>query len=484
MLFNSSEFFLFLIIVFSLYWLIPREKLKAQHVLLLAASYFFYGWWEWKFLGLIIFSSLVDFLVGLRIGSLTDNRKRKIWLSVSLIINLGILSVFKYYDFFLIEFNELIKGIGFRSTWPELNLVIPLGISFYTFQSLSYSIDCYRRKITPEKDLIKFLTYVSFFPQLVAGPIEKASNLLPQFSKEKEFNYRMAVDGLHQVIWGFFKKVVIADNCAILANQIFNQETYTETSAIILILGVILFAIQIYGDFSGYSDIAIGTAKLFGFKLITNFQTPYFSTSTAELWRRWHISLSEYANEYLFLPLASYYAKYKKKAILFSLFLTFTIIGLWHGANWTYIVFGAWNGVIVSLEYATTKKRRQLSKKIPKPLFNILGWFLTILIWLIGMTFFRSSSIGGAMEYFSSIAFNFGIPFDWNFFQGKDATNILSYVFYFILILFIIEWLNRNEEFGTKFKVSLIQKTVSILVILFIFFYGKYDYQEFIYFQF
>lgn len=485
MLFNSSPFFIFLFIVFILYWFIPKEENNKRNLLILFSSYFFYGWWDWRFLGLLFLSSFSDYCIGLFMKKQTlGSRPRKMLLWLSIFVNLGILGVFKYFNFFAEELNVLLNNVGFQLSYPTLDVVLPLGISFYTFQSLSYVIDCYRIKIEPEKNLIRFLAYVSFFPQLVAGPIEKATQLLPQFKKEKKFDYELAKDGIYQMIWGFFKKVVIADNCGVLVNMIFNQESYYDTSSFILILGVILFAIQIYGDFSGYSDIAIGTAKLFGFKLMTNFKTPYFSKSTSELWRRWHISLSEYANEYFFLPLSSYFSRLRRKAIVVSLILTFTIIGIWHGANWTYIIFGLWNGVVVTLEFLTTKHRRQLSKKMPRAAYSALGWGITIVVWLIGMTFFRSESMGMATQFFSCVFNNFKVEDSINIFSAEDSSKIVKYIFYFIILMFLIEWMTRSEAYGTKFKRSLFQKFISIVLLIVTFFYGKYDYQEFIYFQF
>ncbi len=301
MLFNSLEFLFFLPIVFILYWFVLNKNLGLQNLLIVAASYVFYGWWDWRFLGLIFFSSIVDFSLGIMMQKENKQARRKLYLLLSILVNLGFLGFFKYYNFFLENFNTAFTFFGSPISIQSLKIVLPVGISFYTFQTLSYSIDVYKRKLKPTKNLITFLAFVSFFPQLVAGPIERATHLLPQFYKKRVFNYSLAVSGMQQILWGLFKKVVIADNCAEFANIIFdNQEIYSGST---LFVGAILFTFQIYGDFSGYSDIAIGTSRLFGFDLMKNFNFPYFSRDIAEFWRRWHISLSTWFRDYLYIPL-------------------------------------------------------------------------------------------------------------------------------------------------------------------------------------
>jgi len=300
MLFNSIDFAIFLPIVFVVYWVF-KDYLKIQNFIIVIASYVFYGWWDWRFLSLILFSSIVDYLVGIKLKREDNQVKRKVLLWVSIIINLGFLGFFKYYNFFLENFVAAFSFLGKEITVNSLNIILPVGISFYTFQTLSYTIDVYKRKLKPTKDFISFSAFVSFFPQLVAGPIERATHLLPQFYKKRTFNYHIAVDGLRQILWGLFKKIVIADNCAEFANIIFNNSS--DYSGSTLVLGAVFFTFQIYGDFSGYSDIAIGTARLFGFDLMKNFAFPYFSRDIAEFWRRWHISLSTWFRDYLYIPL-------------------------------------------------------------------------------------------------------------------------------------------------------------------------------------
>lgn len=301
MLFNSIDFAIFLPIVFLIYWFVTNKNLKLQNVFLVIASYFFYGWWDWRFLALIIFSTLLDYWVGRLMAQETKVLNRKILLWISILVNLGFLGFFKYYNFFLDNFIQAFSLFGMPISARSLSIILPVGISFYTFQTLSYSIDVYRKKLKPTTDVAAFTAFVSFFPQLVAGPIERATSLLPQFYKRRQFEYHKAIDGLRQILWGFFKKVVIADNCAHFVNIIF--ESPQDYSVSTLVLGAILFAFQIYGDFSGYSDIAIGTARLFGFNLTQNFAFPYFSRDIAEFWRRWHISLSTWFRDYLYIPL-------------------------------------------------------------------------------------------------------------------------------------------------------------------------------------
>ena len=340
MIFNSLDFAIFLPIVFLLYWFVFKN-LRAQNVLIVVASYVFYGWWDWRFLFLIAFSTLVDYLVGISLEREGSPQKRKGLLWISILVNLGFLGFFKYYNFFLDNFIASFSFFGMEIQANSLNIILPVGISFYTFQTLSYSIDVYRRKLPATKDFVAFSAFVSFFPQLVAGPIERASNLLPQFQKKRSFDYRLAVDGVRQILWGLFKKIVIADNCALYANEIFNNSA--EYNGSTLFFGALFFAFQIYGDFSGYSDIAIGTSRLFGFNLMRNFAFPYFSRDIAEFWRRWHISLSTWFRDYLYIPLGG--SKGSKSNQIRNVFIIFIVSGFWHGANWTFIVWGALNAL-------------------------------------------------------------------------------------------------------------------------------------------
>ena len=364
MLFNSLEFMLFLPIMFLLYWYVFNKNLKLQNIFIVLVSYIFYGWWDWRFLYLIAFTSflswlsgvLMDFIRKRNLDVAVEKRYCKITAGTNILINLLILGIFKYYDFFVISLIEAFGSIGISLQITSLKLVLPVGISFYTFQALSYSIDVYRKTLEPTKDVVAFFAYVSFFPQLVAGPIERATNLLPQFYKQRVFDYTKAVDGMRQMLWGFFKKVVIADNCASMVNMIFDG--YQEQSSLLLFIGALLFAFQIYGDFSGYSDIAIGSARLFGIELRRNFHFPYFSRDIAEFWRRWHISLNTWFRDYLYIPLGgSRCGKFKR---IRNTLIIFTLSGLWHGANWTYLVWGVFHGISFLPLLLSNRNRKNL----------------------------------------------------------------------------------------------------------------------------
>ena len=362
MLFNSLEFLLFLPIVFLLYWFVFK-KITTQNILILVSSYVFYGWWDWRFLSLILISTLIDYTIGLQLRKTSNLQRRKLLLSFSLVFNLGMLGFFKYYNFFVDSWIEAWSNIGVTMHASSLNIILPVGISFYTFQTLSYTIDIYRKKLEPTKDFIAFASFVSFFPQLVAGPIERATNLLPQFYKKRTFNYDYAVSGMKLILWGLVKKVVIADSCAILVNKIFAN--YQDESGLALCMGAIYFAFQIYCDFSGYSDIAIGTSRLFGFKLMRNFNYPYFSRDIAEFWRRWHISLSTWFRDYLYIPLGG--SRGNKWFQLRNVFAIFLVSGFWHGANWTFIVWGGLNALFFIPLLLTNKNRNNCRWSLISP---------------------------------------------------------------------------------------------------------------------
>ena len=445
MLFNSIDFAIFLPIVFILYWFVINKNLKFQNLLIVVASYVFYGWWDWRFLSLILFSTLVDYTVGKRLRNEENQKRRLFLLWTSIIVNLGFLGFFKYYNFFLDNFIEAFTFFGHPINPQGLNIILPVGISFYTFQTLSYTIDVYRKRLEPTRNFIAFAAFVSFFPQLVAGPIERATNLLPQFYKKRVFDYNKAVDGLKQILWGMFKKVVIADNAAETVNLIFsNSDDYSGST---LILGVVFFAFQIYGDFSGYSDIAIGTSRLFGFNLMKNFAFPYFSRDIAEFWRRWHISLSTWFRDYLYIPLGG--SRGSKWNQVRNVFIIFIVSGFWHGANWTFIIWGALNALYF-LPLLLLKRNRQnleivaQGKYFPslKELFNMTATFgLTLLAWV----FFRADSVGHAMSYLAEIFSSsvFTIPD----FDGRKSALVVILMLAFFLF---IEWLGREDEYAIE----------------------------------
>ncbi|WP_276166291.1 MBOAT family O-acyltransferase [Zobellia alginiliquefaciens] len=480
MLFNSIDFAIFLPVVFVLYWFVFNKNLKAQNFLIVVASYFFYGWWDWKFLSLIAFSTLVDYSIGVALSNEYSDLKRKILLWTSISVNLGFLGFFKYYNFFLDNFISAFSLFGHTLNTNTLNIILPVGISFYTFQTLSYTIDVYRKQLEPTKDFIAFSAFVCFFPQLVAGPIERATHLLPQFYSKRKFNYALAVDGLRQILWGLFKKIVIADNCAQYANQIFNNSDQFSGSS--LLLGAFFFTFQIYGDFSGYSDIAIGTSRLFGFDLMKNFAFPYFSRDIAEFWRRWHISLSTWFRDYLYIPLGGSRGGTWTK--IRNTFIIFLVSGFWHGANWTFIIWGALNALYFLPLMLLGKNRQNLgiaaeNNTLPsiKELFQISTTFIiTVLAWI----FFRAENVTHAFSYLTGI-------FDKSFFSYPEIFPTTTIV---LVILFIgIEWLQREKNHGLEIYGNglLTSRPVRwgmyLGLIILIFSFGGSQ-QEFIYFQF
>ncbi|WP_439151224.1 MBOAT family O-acyltransferase [Winogradskyella sp.] len=482
MLFNSIDFAIFLPVVFVLYWFFCQKNLKLQNLLIVIASYVFYGWWDLRFLSLIVFSTIVDFTVGRLILKEDNQSKRKVYLWISILVNLGFLGFFKYYNFFLDNLVESFRLFGTELNANSLQVILPVGISFYTFQTLSYTIDVYRRKLEPTNNFVVFAAFVSFFPQLVAGPIERATNLLPQFYTKRNFNYHKAVDGLRQILWGMFKKVVIADNCAEFANEFFNNSDAYGGSG--LLLGALFFTFQIYGDFSGYSDIAIGTSRLFGFNLMQNFAFPYFSRDIAEFWRRWHISLSTWFRDYLYIPLGGSRGGTAMKVR--NTFIIFIVSGFWHGANWTFIVWGALNAIYFLPLLLTNLNRNNIGiaaegKLIPafKTIVSILITFgLTVIAWI----FFRADSVAHAISYLKGI-------FSQSLFSIPEFENRTHAVEVLILIgfLLLIEWLGREnqygiEKLGLKWNRSLRMGFYLVIVCLIFLFIGKE--QEFIYFQF
>ena len=509
MLFNSLEFALFLPIVFLIYWAIgyahinDQLKLRLQNAFVVIASYVFYGWWNWRFLLLIAFTSFCSWGSGLLINPSRPPQKGrrlftpKFWMIANIILNLGILAIFKYYDFFVREFGQL---FGISTDCLLIRIILPVGISFYTFQALSYSIDVYRKKIEPTRDIVAFFAYVAFFPQLVAGPIERATNLLPQFQTNRKFSYDQAVDGMRQILWGLFKKIVVADNCATYVDQVW--ATYDTQTGSTLLLAAILFTFQIYGDFSGYSDIAIGTAKLFGIKLMRNFNNPYFSRDIAEFWRRWHISLTTWFRDYVYIPLGGSRPeipahiqnpdRYKKLIIIRNTFVIFLLSGFWHGANWTFIAWGAYHAILF-LPLILLGKNRKYTNQVAEgrilPTWKECGQILlTFMLAVFGWIIFRATGMPTLFHYLEGMlqwgtlraSYRFFLPDEWLVFP----MNI------YIIIMLGVEWINRNQEHGLQnierfsiFNNKLVRYMLFAIFSIFIYLF-RGGYQTFIYFQF
>lgn len=479
MLFNSIEFAIFLPIVFLLYWFVFNRNLKLQNLFVVVASYVFYGWWDWRFLLLIAFTSFCSWGSGLLIDRYrSEPAKAKAVSALNIVLNLLILGVFKYYDFFVTSFAQ---AFHFSTNGLLLKVILPVGISFYTFQALSYSIDVYRGKLEPTKDIVQFFAFVSFFPQLVAGPIERATNLLPQFEKPRQFDYDTAVDGLRQILWGLFKKMVVADNCAIYVDQVFSN--YTEQSGSTLLLAAVLFTFQIYGDFSGYSDIAIGTAKLFGIKLMRNFNVPYFSRDIAEFWRRWHISLTTWFRDYVYIPLGG--SRVSKAKVIRNTFVIFLLSGFWHGANWTFIAWGAYHALLFLPLILLGKNRKhtdvvaagRMLPSLKEAGQMLLTFFLVVIGWII----FRAESIGQAWRYLCGLFSQSLLSIPW-----IDTRHYYVPVVLGIVVMLLVEWLQRDKEHTfdlSGIKSHVLKLGIYYVMVAVLFWLGGHA-ESFIYFQF
>ena len=512
MLFNSFEFAIFLPIVFLLYWFVfdyalskCKHQLLLQNLFIVVVSYIFYGWWDWLFLILIAITTVLSFLSGIGIEKAPTQRSKKAVMIANIVVNLGILGVYKYYDFFAREFAQL---FGIESDFLLLHLILPVGISFYTFQALSYSIDVYRKQIAPCHDIVAFTAFLSFFPQLVAGPIERATNLLPQFQKKRTFDYATAVDGMRQILWGLFKKIVVADNCATYVDTVFAD--LSNQSGSTLVLAAILFTFQIYGDFSGYSDIAIGTAKLFGIKLMRNFNVPYFSRDIAEFWRRWHISLTTWFRDYVYIPLGgsrpnipeairlkdnkALEARYTKWIAVRNTFIIFLLSGFWHGANWTFVLWGAYHALLFVPLLLMNKNRRYrdtvatitlpdgtIKNKWLPSLKEAGQMLLTFALAVLGWIIFRAQDIGQFGEVLSTICSDSLLSVPWLMNRDYYIPTIIA-----IIVLLIVEWKSRNYShgFGCLNRSTQFVRIATYLIFLFcIFAFGGHA-ENFIYFQF
>lgn len=434
MSFNSIEFAIFLPIVFLIYWYAFKKYTRLQNIFLLGVSYLFYGWWDWRFLSLIILTTASTYLTAIA----TNKSNKKLWTSLNIIINIGILIYFKYFNFFSENFKNALSFFGMTADWVTLDILLPVGISFYTFQAIGYSIDVYRNKIKPTKDYIAFSTFIAFFPQLVAGPIESARNLLPQISNTRQWNYDDAVLGLRQILWGLVKKLAMADSCAIIVDHIFSAPEYYASGfgASTLILGGILFSIQIYGDFSGYSDIAIGSARLFGIRLMNNFNYPYFSRNVKEFWQRWHISLMKWFHEYIYISLGG--NRKGKYRTLINISIVFLLSGLWHGASWTFVIWGLWGAITMCSHLIFSKYKSE--KNNISTLKNIPSILIVFTLTTIGFIIFRSPSIEFAYNYFELI-FTSG-----NLFTIPTGLTPL----WIIVLVLIVEWFSQKRSFALE----------------------------------
>ncbi len=477
MLFNSFDFAVFLPIVYILYWFIFNKNVTLRNVFLLVASYIFYGFWDWRFLPLIALSSITDFFLGLQLARTNDKRKRKLLLVISLVVNLGILGFFKYYNFFVESFVSAFTLFGKPFNYSPLNIILPVGVSFYTFQSLSYIIDIYYRKFEPTNKIINFCAFVSFFPQLVAGPIERARSLLPQFEDRKTFDYEATRNGLLMIVFGLFKKIVIADRLAVFIDTVYGDIAAASGPA--LWFAIIFFAFQLYFDFSAYSDIAIGTARILGFQLSTNFRRPYLSASFSEFWTRWHITLSSWFRDYVYIPLGG--SRRGKTRTMINVLIVFILSGLWHGASWNFVIWGIINALfMIVLDKLFRLEKSHGLKRIVSPV-------LVFACWALSLVFFRVSTISGAVSVFQNVGVD-GLETVYRF--GLDVME-------FKLILFLLAGMILYEIIVEKYGKLLQQKfytsnillrwsvyLVLALAIIYLGSYGTSNDNSFIYFQF
>lgn len=482
MLFNSLGFALFFPIVFFLYWFVAKNNIKAQNFILLVSSYFFYACWDYRFLFLLIFSTFLDYYTGLKIHRSNTRKTKRMWLLISVVINLGFLGFFKYYNFFVESFAEVLNSVGFQPNIWTLNIILPVGISFYTFHGMSYVFDIYNDKVVPRTNFINYSVFVSYFPLLVAGPIERATHLLPQVESPRYFDYSKAVDGMRQILWGFFKKIVIADNCATYVNMIFDN--YHDYSGSTLVLGAIFFAFQIYGDFSGYSDIALGTSRLLGLELLRNFAYPYFSRDIAEFWRRWHISLSSWFRDYLYIPLGG--SKGGAWHKVRNTFIIFLVSGFWHGANWTFIAWGALNAIYFLPLLLLKMNRSNLDivahGKIFPSVRDAIGIIITFSLTVLAWIFFRSATVSDAFAYIGRI-------FSSDLLSIPAVISSETVPLMVCLVLFVItEWLQRDKKHALQidgiFSWRLLRWNIYIVLAFLIYYVGNFGHHAFIYFQF
>lgn len=481
MVFNSFDFVIFILPVLLVYWFVLKKSCVSQNILLLGASVFFYAWADWRFLALLVVSTLLNFFLGLKIHESEEDRKRSVFLYLGLIFNVGLLLYFKYFNFFYEGFFELLSAFGNTSEYNALRILLPLGISFFTFQTLGYLIDVFNEEIEPSKNLLDFSIFVTFFPKILSGPIERAAAFIPQLQEKRSFSYPVFVDGLRQILWGLFAKIVIAENCATVANLIYNNYENEPGSA--LILGTFFYAIQLYADFSGYSNMAIGVSKLFGIQLMRNFSTPFFSTNISDFWRKWHISLTTWMMDYVFTPLSFTWRRWQKRGLILSIITTFVLVGFWHGANWTFVVYGFLHGIyFIPLVYSGKMNTSEIVAKgkwLPsiKELLKMLSLFVLIMLTDV---FFRASNVGTAFEYLKKIFSKSLFDFPMSLLNGTVLFTTLL-----IALYVCIEWINREKKHDFEIsKYNIYIRWFSyIFIFILILFFGR-SAETFIYFQF
>jgi D-alanyl-lipoteichoic acid acyltransferase DltB (MBOAT superfamily) len=491
MFFTSITFALFFLLVFVLYWFVFNRNPKGQNLFLLLSSYIFYGWWDWRFLFLLFFISVSNYIIAIQIQKNDQKSIRKSLFITALVINISTLVIFKYFNFFIHGLIHFISLFGIKANLQTLNIILPVGISFYIFLSLSYIIDVYQHKFNAVRNFFDVLLTLSFFPIILAGPIQRPISLLPQIQKKRIFNYDKATDGLRQILWGVFMKIVIADNCAITVNNIFtDSSTYSGST---LILGIFLFTVQIYADFAGYSNIAIGVGKLLGFTIMQNFAYPYFSRDIREFWKRWHISLTTWFRDYVFLPIAYsvsrniksdrfYLIKSEFLIYTIGIFLTWILIGLWHGANYTFIIWGLIQGFFLIINHVNAKPRKKILKRLKihndNILLTIVDSLATFIIIMFSWIFFRADNVTLAFSYISQIfsMSSFIIP------EIRPKTTLLL-----VFLFFVIEWVGKKQEYAIAGMGSKLPKPVRwvmyySIILTILWFSGEK--QQFIYFQF
>jgi alginate O-acetyltransferase complex protein AlgI len=482
MAFTSFSFIVFFLTFFLLYWWIFKDNLQKQNLLLLVGSYVFYSWADWRFLPMLIGVSALNYFLGIQIERTQNSKVRQFLLYIGLIQGIGLLAFFKYFNFFIESFNSLFHLFNLNFNLETLSIIVPLGISFFTFRTISYVLDVDKGKINATKDWVVFFNYVSFFPSLLSGPIDKAKTLIPQLEKKRTFDYYIATDGLRQILWGLFKKVVIADNCAAITNPIFDN--YHAFPASSLILGAFLYTIQVYADFSGYSDMAIGFSRLIGFNITKNFDFPFFAQNIAEFWRKWHMSLTSWVTEYVFTPLSIRFRNYDKAGLILAIIINLTIVGIWHGAKWTNVLYGFLHGcyfIPLILMGTMNKKKKKVKNISLREFINMISTFTLVMLTFI---VFRSDTIPQAFDYFKCLfsASLFSIPI---LPSGKLGALI---AFAFILIMMALEWKGRESEYGIAQVGKLWRKPIRwsfyVMILFAIGMFMQTKETPFIYFQF